>query len=276
MAQARLCGAVHSPRALSPSLSKHTCGGTFGSQAVLREHQQRRRGVRLAWAETAAAAESCGAVLGSLADGSELDALPDADFCVPQDGTYASAHRHPPHARAAAAEPKRSHAAASSSLGAAAAVGGPEPKRAREEAATAADEPASKKEKGTGLKWTVAEKDTFYRAYQTHGKDWVTITRLLPNKNESQIKNYYQNYKGRLNLEPPPAQEPQPRQAHASPPPGLRHGLYFVSMPAARDLVWVAKGRQIRYSRSYPPNPTSSAATNASSGTRAGRRDQSS
>ena len=187
----------------------------------MREHQQRRRGLRQSWNETAAAAECCGAVVAS------MEPEQDAEFAMPQDGTYATANRHPPHAPSTS-----KHGGARGAAAAAAGRGGPSSssKRARDEAWPAAEsekdwgiaatsseyEPPPKKDKSTGLKWTAAEKDTFYRAYQTHGKDWATIMRLLPNKNELQIKNYYQNYKNRLNLR---EQSPPRSSPHASPPP---------------------------------------------------------
>lgn len=149
-----------------------------------------------------------------------MEAEQDADFAVPQDGTYATAHRHPPHVPSATpSEPAT--AAGQGGLP----LTSTSSKRARDEtsekdwgmAATSSEfEPPPKKDKSTGLKWTAAEKDAFYRAYQTHGKDWAAIMRLLPSKNESQIKNYYQNYKSRLNLR---EQSPPRSSPHASPPP---------------------------------------------------------
>uniref|UniRef100_A0A7S2AHH8 SANT domain-containing protein n=1 Tax=Octactis speculum TaxID=3111310 RepID=A0A7S2AHH8_9STRA len=49
-------------------------------------------------------------------------------------------------------------------------------------------------------KWTPIEKDMFLKHFKVYGKNWSVLTQLIPNKTESQIKNYYQNYKNRLGL----------------------------------------------------------------------------
>ncbi|RLN79814.1 hypothetical protein BBJ28_00012824 [Nothophytophthora sp. Chile5] len=50
-------------------------------------------------------------------------------------------------------------------------------------------------------KWTEAEKADFLKFFSLYGKDWTTLTESIPTKTAAQIKNYYQNYKNRLNLQ---------------------------------------------------------------------------
>ncbi|CEG42250.1 Nuclear receptor coregulator SMRT/SMRTER, contains Myb-like domains [Plasmopara halstedii] len=50
-------------------------------------------------------------------------------------------------------------------------------------------------------KWTEGEKAGFLTYFSQFGKDWSTLTEKIPTKTAAQIKNYYQNYKNRLNLQ---------------------------------------------------------------------------
>ncbi|KAG6585066.1 Nuclear receptor coregulator SMRT/SMRTER [Phytophthora cinnamomi] len=50
-------------------------------------------------------------------------------------------------------------------------------------------------------KWTEGEKADFLKYFSQYGKDWATLTENIPTKTAAQIKNYYQNYKNRLNLQ---------------------------------------------------------------------------
>ncbi|KAL4171169.1 hypothetical protein KRP22_009267 [Phytophthora ramorum] len=50
-------------------------------------------------------------------------------------------------------------------------------------------------------KWTDGEKADFLKFFSQYGKDWATLTENIPTKTAAQIKNYYQNYKNRLNLQ---------------------------------------------------------------------------
>ncbi|CAI5720198.1 unnamed protein product [Hyaloperonospora brassicae] len=50
-------------------------------------------------------------------------------------------------------------------------------------------------------KWTEGEKADFLKYFSQFGKDWATLTENIPSKTAAQIKNYYQNYKNRLNLQ---------------------------------------------------------------------------
>ncbi|CAI5706345.1 unnamed protein product [Peronospora farinosa] len=50
-------------------------------------------------------------------------------------------------------------------------------------------------------KWTEGEKADFLKFFSQYGKDWTTLTENIPTKTAAQIKNYYQNYKNRLNLQ---------------------------------------------------------------------------
>ncbi|KAF1783680.1 SANT domain [Phytophthora cactorum] len=54
---------------------------------------------------------------------------------------------------------------------------------------------------GTAPKWTEGEKADFLKYFSQYGKDWATLTENIPTKTAAQIKNYYQNYKNRLNLQ---------------------------------------------------------------------------
>jgi len=48
--------------------------------------------------------------------------------------------------------------------------------------------------------WTANEKGKFLKYLKIHGKDWARISQEIPTKTQSQVKNYFQNYKNKLNL----------------------------------------------------------------------------
>jgi len=48
--------------------------------------------------------------------------------------------------------------------------------------------------------WTANEKGKFLKCLKIHGKDWARISQEIPTKTQSQVKNYFQNYKNKLNL----------------------------------------------------------------------------
>jgi len=52
---------------------------------------------------------------------------------------------------------------------------------------------------------------------QMHGVDWETLAKEIPTKEKTQIKNYYQNYKQRLELDqielPLSAKHPKPNRS---------------------------------------------------------------
>lgn len=52
--------------------------------------------------------------------------------------------------------------------------------------------------------WSQEEKDNFMQLYNEHGRDWKKIAELIPTKTQSQVKNFFQNYKVKLGLAPPP------------------------------------------------------------------------
>ncbi|KAK9836331.1 hypothetical protein WJX81_006307 [Elliptochloris bilobata] len=62
--------------------------------------------------------------------------------------------------------------------------------------------------------WNEVEKQAFLDAYQAHGRKWAQLEAAVPTKTSMQIKNYYQNYKGKLGLD----KADQPRSAHTAPP----------------------------------------------------------
>ena len=49
--------------------------------------------------------------------------------------------------------------------------------------------------------WVEEEKEEFKRQLSVHGKNWKRIAQVIKNKTEKQIRNFYQNYKKKLNLE---------------------------------------------------------------------------
>ena len=48
--------------------------------------------------------------------------------------------------------------------------------------------------------WNSEEKALFIELLQKHGRDWVKIAESLPRKSDKQCRNYFQNYKHKLNL----------------------------------------------------------------------------
>lgn len=48
--------------------------------------------------------------------------------------------------------------------------------------------------------WTPNEKEEFLRLFKKYGRNWHKLSELIPGKTSSQIKNYFQNYKVKLNL----------------------------------------------------------------------------
>ena len=74
---------------------------------------------------------------------------------------------------------------------------------------------------------------------QLHGVDWDMLAKEIPSKEKTQIKNYYQNYKQRLELDqielPPNAKHPKPSRtpSRASTP---RPGTYPSSLSMLGDV----------------------------------------
>eukprot|EP01135_Chromosphaera_perkinsii_P000390 Nk52_evm37s78 gene=Nk52_evmTU37s78 len=62
------------------------------------------------------------------------------------------------------------------------------------------DEKGEKKDKRIISYWTAAEKTEFLKYFAKEGKDWKRLSELIPTKTQRQIKNYFQNYKNKLNL----------------------------------------------------------------------------
>lgn len=60
--------------------------------------------------------------------------------------------------------------------------------------------------------WSQDEKDRFMQLYNDHGRDWKKIAELIPTKTQSQVKNFFQNYKVKLGLAP----QPEPRNKKKS------------------------------------------------------------
>ena len=55
--------------------------------------------------------------------------------------------------------------------------------------------------KGEDIRWTESERNLFIEALQLYLKDWKLISSHVSTKNIDQCKNFYHNYKKRLNLE---------------------------------------------------------------------------
>lgn len=49
--------------------------------------------------------------------------------------------------------------------------------------------------------WIESEKEEFKKQLSIHGKNWKKIALIITNKTEKQIRNFYQNYKKKMNLE---------------------------------------------------------------------------
>ena len=50
-------------------------------------------------------------------------------------------------------------------------------------------------------KWTPEEKDAYVKHLRIFGKDWTSLHKKIPTKTIAQIKNFYQNYKNKLQLD---------------------------------------------------------------------------
>lgn len=48
--------------------------------------------------------------------------------------------------------------------------------------------------------WTVEEKSQFLSALNTYGRSWRELSAAVPTRSQNQIKNFFQNYKGKLGL----------------------------------------------------------------------------
>eukprot|EP00124_Ichthyophonus_hoferi_P001929 Ihof_evm2s116 gene=Ihof_evmTU2s116 len=48
--------------------------------------------------------------------------------------------------------------------------------------------------------WTTQEKEDFLNHFKIYGRNWNRLSELIPSKTQNQIKNYFQNYKNKLNL----------------------------------------------------------------------------
>jgi hypothetical protein len=53
----------------------------------------------------------------------------------------------------------------------------------------------------TSSHWTDGEKQLFLQQLSVHGKNWKVLSDVIPTKTVNQIKNYYQNYRNKLNLD---------------------------------------------------------------------------
>ena len=50
-------------------------------------------------------------------------------------------------------------------------------------------------------KWMPEEKDAYVKHLKIFGKDWTSLHKKIPTKTIAQIKNFYQNYKNKLQLD---------------------------------------------------------------------------
>lgn len=50
------------------------------------------------------------------------------------------------------------------------------------------------------IQWNTEEKKLFIDCLKKHGRDWDAIAEAFPNKTDKQCRNYFQNYKHKLNL----------------------------------------------------------------------------
>ncbi len=48
--------------------------------------------------------------------------------------------------------------------------------------------------------WNSEEKAQFIELLQRYGRDWIKIAEQIPRKSDKQCRNYFQNYKHKLNL----------------------------------------------------------------------------
>ncbi|XP_071945276.1 uncharacterized protein [Antedon mediterranea] len=53
----------------------------------------------------------------------------------------------------------------------------------------------------TSLRWTEDEMSTAKKGLMEHGRDWVSISKMVGSKTESQCRNFYSNYRKKLHLE---------------------------------------------------------------------------
>lgn len=53
----------------------------------------------------------------------------------------------------------------------------------------------------TSSHWTDGEKQLFLQQLSVHGKNWKVLSDIISTKTVNQIKNYYQNYRNKLNLD---------------------------------------------------------------------------
>ena len=63
------------------------------------------------------------------------------------------------------------------------------------------DQSEEAKAKRTSMQqWNTEEKAQFIELLKTHGRNWEAIAEKLPRKTDKQCRNYFQNYKHKLNL----------------------------------------------------------------------------
>eukprot|EP00615_Pteridomonas_danica_P013991 CAMPEP_0114386752 /NCGR_PEP_ID=MMETSP0102-20121206/6820_1 /TAXON_ID=38822 ORGANISM="Pteridomonas danica, Strain PT" /NCGR_SAMPLE_ID=MMETSP0102 /ASSEMBLY_ACC=CAM_ASM_000212 /LENGTH=911 /DNA_ID=CAMNT_0001543661 /DNA_START=30 /DNA_END=2765 /DNA_ORIENTATION=- len=236
-------------------------------KALLREHQQRRRGLKLIWHETIRAASSMGATIIVNEDENQQQqssSSSDVFFALPPDElTFSTVHRHPPHFPSSLLnppplQPTRSNSDVSShdfvapilyptptpagffnrnnnsgnnsnnngnnannnattgngnlknSMGQTNKSGSNSSSQQTGSGNTTGSKQQGKNHlaqdhppavvKRTVQKWNQNEKELFLQYFLEYGKDWPKITSYISTKSESQVKNYYQNYKSRLGL----------------------------------------------------------------------------
>ena len=59
---------------------------------------------------------------------------------------------------------------------------------------------ATEHENKTIAHWTADERDMFLKLLPKYGKNWQGISDIIKSKTDKQVRNYFQNYKNKLNL----------------------------------------------------------------------------
>jgi hypothetical protein len=77
--------------------------------------------------------------------------------------------------------------------------------------------------------WIDSEKEEFKAQLSIHGKNWKRISQIITNKTEKQIRNFYQNYKKKMNLEEllPSHEKQKSKKKSTSPLSGLKRAKSF-------------------------------------------------
>ncbi len=139
--------------------------------------------MKQSWGETVKAAEAVGAKM-------TLEEDDTVDFALPEDGTFFSYRRHPPHQKSCTPIYSK---------------GGIQTIQGKKNVRVSLDQFLAANHAKSDLlrarqQWTESEMSDFIKHLKTYGKKWAKIASLIGTKSDEQVKQYYQTYRSSKNF----------------------------------------------------------------------------